>query len=1113
MLGYDSRRRFLSLFCVLVVLWLSNRSFAVEEWDDLAVLHVNTEPPRATMVKYPSAALAQQGGLRWQDSPQYRSLNGTWKFQGSDNPASRPAKFFETKFDDSAWRTIPVPSSWQMQGFDFPIYTNIKYPFPKNPPRAPREFNPVGSYRRHFELPKDWDGKEVYLHFAGVESAFYVWVNGEKVGYSEDSRTPAEFNVTKLVHSGDNQVAVEVYRWSNGSYLEDQDFWRMSGIFRDVYLRCEGPVAIDDLHVQSPLDAQYRDGKLQVHGRVVNHGDKEAKVTLVAQLSDRDRNAVVQDLQKAASIDSGKTADIDLAADVKAPLQWSAEVPNLYQLTVELKDEKGNVVEVVPLRVGFRTTEIKNGVFLVNGKAIKFKGTNRHEHHPERGKYLTREDMLRDLVQIKRHNINAVRTSHYPNSPEWYDLCDEYGIYLWDEANIESHDMGYGPESLAKQPEWKEAHLDRVQRMVGRDKNHPSIIVWSMGNEAGDGVCFDACADWLRANAPDRPIHYERARENGTRNTDIVSWMYARPNEVADYVKKHQPKPFILCEYAHSMGNSDGNLKEYWDIFYHNEQAQGGFIWDWRDQGLAQPVPATYKGKAVPPENVGTLLYAYGGWGKGEKLHNDDNFCCNGLVSAICEPHPGLLALKKEMQEIHVDPVDLAQAHFRLTNRFYFRSLKDYARGTWRLLADGRPVATGEIHLDGAEDDSLNVGPGETKEFTVPLDAALVASPREYILDFRFSLSDSTLWAQAGHELAWEQFVLPAKDGANSAAAAAGRAAHAPIVNQSTGDLPLSVDDSDKQVSVSGREFSVAIDKTSGRISSYKWRGVELLDKPTEPDFWRAHTDNDDGNHLPDKSAVWRDAGRNWKVAKVDVDASGPKDSPKSVTVRANGELPDVNNAPLTATYTIDPYGAVIVDVSYQARESDKEAAKAGSRKKPSVPMLPRLGMLWTLAGQLDQVTWYGRGPQPTYSDRREVPLGVFGGSVAEQYVSYSRPQENSNWVDVRWVAVTSTSGTGLLASMLPAEGDAKDSPGSLARDGLSVGVSRISKAQLADAEYDFQLKPENRTYLNVDGAQMGVGGNDSWGALPMDDYLLPNRDYHYRYSIRGIDQPPVIVK
>lgn len=1096
------------LLCVgVAVPWAS----ATEEWDDLVVLHVNTELPRTTVVKYPASELAERGGLRWQNSPWYRSLNGVWKFHGSRNPAARPVKFFETNFDDGAWRTMPVPSNWQMQGFDFPIYTNIPYPFPKNPPRAPREFNPVGSYRRHFELPKDWDGKAVYLHFAGVESAFYVWVNGEKVGYSEDSRTPAEFNVTKLLHGGDNQVAVEVYRWSNGSYLEDQDFWRMSGIFRDVFLRCEGPLAIDDLHVQSPLDANYRDGKLLVQGRVANHGDKSAEIQLVARLADGQQKLVLQDLQKAVSIEAGKTVDIGLTADVKTPLQWSAELPNLYHLTVELKDAQGNVVEAIPLRVGFRTTEIKNGLFLVNGKAIKFKGTNRHEHHPERGHYVTREDMLRDLLQMKRHNINAVRTSHYPNATEWYDLCDEYGIYLWDEANIESHDMGYGPESLAKQPEWKEAHLDRVVRMVGRDKNHPSIIAWSMGNEAGDGVCFDACADWLRANANDRPVHYERARENGTRNTDIVSWMYARPWEVADYVKKHQPKPFILCEYAHSMGNSDGNLKEYWDIFYKNEQAQGGFIWDWRDQGLAIPVPETYKGKKVPVENLGKLLYAYGGWGEGAKLHNDDNFCCNGLVDAICQPHPGLLALKKEIQEIHVEPVDLEAGRFRLTNRFYFRSLKDFVRGKWRLLADGEPVAAGEIKLDGAKDAALDVGPGESKDFQLVPDKALTAASREYVLDMRFVLADATPWAEAGHELAWEQFVLPAKHDAKLAAGAAERAAGFPAAVKNADDLPLSVDDNKERVVVAGRDFSVTVDRASGRIGSYKWRGMELLDAPAAPDFWRAHTDNDDGNHLADKSAVWRDAGRDWRVSEVKVNADGLKKLPKTVTIAASGKLPAVGDAPYTATYTVSPSGEIAVDVRYQATEPEKGSGK-GSRKEQKVPLLPRFGMLWTLAGQLDQVTWYGRGPEPSYSDRREVPLGVFSGAVADQYVSYSRPQENTNWVDVRWVAVTSTSGTGLLATMMPPADDAK-ADGALARDGLSVGVSRVSKAQMADAEYDFQLQPENRTYLNLDGAQMGVGGNDSWGALPMDDYLLRNRDYHYRYTIRGIDQPPVIVK
>jgi beta-galactosidase len=1120
-------------------------AFAGEEWDDLAVLGVNRQPQRATFTKYPTADLARRGGIDRSRSPWYMSLNGMWKFHWVDKPADRPTNFYETSYDDSEWPTIPVPSNWQMHGYDTAIYSNSRYPFPRNPPRAPREFNPVGSYRRHFELPTDWTaaaGQPVYVHFDGVEAAFYVWVNGEKVGYSEDSRIGAEFDITRFVRPGDNQIAVEVYRWCDGSYLEDQDFWRLSGIFRDVYLRTESPTAaIDDLHVQATLDDAYKNGKLRIALRLSNSGNNPRSVELTARLTEPGREATVAETSRLAMLAISEPTDLLVTADVEAPNQWSAETPNLYNLLVELKSDDGTTLETVPLRIGFRTSEIKNGFFLMNGKPIRFKGTNRHEHHPERGHYVTRQDMIEDIVQMKRHNINAVRTSHYPNTPEWYALCDEFGIYVWDEANIESHGMGYEAQSLAKQPEWTEAHLDRVQRMVERDKNHASIVVWSMGNEAGDGVCFDVCADWLRANHADRPVHYERARDKDNRNTDIASWMYSRPAEIARYVEQPQPRPFIICEYSHAMGNSNGNLKEYWDIFYGNEQAQGGFIWDWRDQGIAQRAPETHQDRPVPPANIGKMFFAYGGWFEKDRFPNDDNFCMNGLVSADCRPHPGLIALKKEQQNVLVEAVDIGARRFRLTNRFYFQPLGGYMNGRWKLLANGVPVAEGPIRLEGAKDDTLDLAPGESKEFQVTFDNVNLRPRREYILSFHFTLANRTRWAPAGYELAWEQFLLPT-GGFNRDAATAGETdpATSPRPNAPTAaqrpveaHLPLQVDQSDSHVTVSGRDFSVTIEKSTGGVGSYKWRGAELLAAPSRPDFWRVHTDNDDGNRLAINSRVWRDAWKNLRLESVNVEEATDA-SPAAATVRVAGILPDVGNAPYNITYGIDATGLVAIDISYERREPPPPAAaesdgRRGENGQPQrrgrgrrgrgrgqmsgVPMLPRFGSLWTLNGQYDQVTWYGRGPQPTYSDRTQAPFGVYGGSVAEQYVPYSRPQENTNWVDVRWVAVTSASGPGLLAT---AEANL-DATG-VRTGGLSVGVSPFSKEQMdgpegSIIEYDFQLAAEHRTYLNLDAAQMGVGGNNSWGLLPLPEYLLPNRDYRYRYTIRGIDQPPVIVE
>ncbi len=1070
-----THRLLISIIGILGCTLLSFTSVLGQEkkpaWDDLSVLQINREPPRATVVKFPTAELAATEGPVRGASPWYRSLNGTWKFQVSKDPASRPVDFFESTFDDAAWKTISVPSNWELQGFDVPVFSNITYPFPKNPPHAPHENNPVGSYRRHFRVPADWQGQRVYVHFDGVDSAFYVWVNGQQVGYSEDSRTGAEFDITKYLNNdGDNLIAVEVYRWSDGSYLEDQDFWRLSGIYRDAYLRAENPVAIDDLHVEATLDDNYRDGKLKVRARVTNRGDEAADVKLNARLVDAAGKQVGDELSTTSKV--SKESDLELTADVPEPKQWSAELPNRYDLVVTLAGGDGKAIEAIPLKIGFRRVEIQGGKFLVNGKPIIIKGTNRHEHHPIRGHYITRDDMIRDIKLMKQHNINAVRTCHYPDTPEWYDLCDEYGLYLWDEANIESHGMGYGPESLAKQPEWTEAHVNRVRYMAERDKNHPSIIAWSMGNEAGDGVCYDACADWLREHHPDRPVHYERAREKGERNTDIASWMYSRPNDIARYVQRPRNKPFIICEYSHAMGNSNGNLKEYWDIFYSGKQAQGGFIWDWRDQGLLEKVPDTYGGRSVPVENRGQACYVGGDWYPDDRFLTDNARVNDGLLTADGHPHPGLIALKKEQQNVLVEPVDLDKRRFRLTNRFYFQPLTGYATGTWRLLEDGRPTAQGDIQLDGDDDASLNLKPGESKEFSVKLADDVLKPEHEYILDFRFNLAQATPWASAGHELAWEQFELAAR-----------KTLQRPVAEA---ELPLDVTEGGDKVLVKGRDFVATFDSKLGAMTGYSWRSIELLAAPVRPDFWRAPLDNDRGARLPRRLRAWRDAGEKFEVAKAEVQRPEPipsGDKPAEVCIKYSGKLTDVGDADYSITYVVDATGLVTVEIDYEPQN------------RRDAPMLPRFGTEWILDGSLTQITWYGRGPQPTYSDRKQAPIGIYSGSVADQFVRYFRPQENSNKVDVRWVAVTNPSGIGLLATGEPL---------------LSVGVSEFSKSQMERALYDFQLERRNRTYLNLDLLQMGVGGNDSWGATAMDDYLPQNKPYHYKFTIRGIDQPPM---
>ncbi|MGE5198757.1 MAG: glycoside hydrolase family 2 TIM barrel-domain containing protein, partial [Rhodospirillaceae bacterium] len=722
------------------------------EWQDPAIVGVNKEPAHATFTIYPDEALARAGAR--EGSPYYRSLNGDWKFFWVPKPADRPVDFFRPGFDDSAWKTIRVPSNWQLEGYGVPIYVNIEYPWgAPDPPRIPADNNPVGSYRRRFTVPPAWGGRDVFVTFDGVESAFYLWVNGQRVGYSEDSRTPAEFNITRYLQAGENLLAVEVYRWSDASYLEDQDFWRLSGIFRDVTLWSAGPLHVEDLQVRTDLDEAYKDGELRIEARVRNGSNAATPLRLSAALLDAQGLEIARASAAVADVPAGRTATAAVAQSIAAPRKWSAESPYLYTLVVSLLDAGGQVVEAIPQKVGFRKVEMKNGQLQVNGRPILIKGTNRHEHDADTGHYVTVEQMLRDVRLMKRFNVNAVRTSHYPNTPAWYDLCDQYGLYVIDEANIESHGMGYAPaRTLGNDPAWKAAHMDRTARMVERDKNHPSVIIWSLGNEAGDGVNFEATSAWVHQRDPSRPVQYERAGLKP--HTDIYAPMYTRPARVAEYGAKPQTRPLILCEYAHAMGNSTGNFREYWDLFYNNPQLQGGFIWDWVDQGIRTRIPQASARQDRPerkllagPEfqlgfrrvdRTGTYL-AYGGDFGPIDVPSDFNFCMNGLVSADREPHPGLLVVKHNYQYVHVAPVDLAAGKVKVTNWHDFTALDDVLTGRWAVQADGTTVASGAIP-------PLRLGPRESAEVALPLPPVTPKPGAEYFLDVSWRLKADAPW-------------------------------------------------------------------------------------------------------------------------------------------------------------------------------------------------------------------------------------------------------------------------------------------------------------------------------------------------------------------------------
>jgi beta-galactosidase len=1022
------------------------------EWDNPSIVKVGTEKPHATMMVFPTLELAKTGQA--ERSPWYQSLNGTWKFQGSLRPADRPLGFYRPEFNDSAWRTIPVPSSWQMHGFDIPIYSNIIYPWPQDPkaaPNVPKDFNPVGSYRRTFTVPPAWKGRDVYLHFAGVDSAFYAWVNGIRIGYSEDSRTPAEFDITSYLKPGLNLLAVEVYRFGDGAFLEDQDMWRMSGIYREVFLWSTAERHTRDFEVTTEMDAEYKDAVLKINAEVT----QSAGCSLTADLSDAEGSSAGK-----AEAACGKETRLEIR--LQNVRKWTAETPYLYRLILTLKDASGAIIEAIPQNVGFRKIEVKDGRFMINGKPVLIKGVNRHEHSEISAKTVDRATMIKDIELMKRFNINAVRTSHYPNHPDWYDLCDRYGLYVMDEANIEAHHYGNNPQNLLmNSAEWTPAFMDRVERMVERDKNHPSVVFWSMGNETGEGLNARLAYEWTRRRDPSRPFHYEGSTAQGGSNADINSFMYPSPERVKQLAAKRPDMPLILCEYSHAMGNSSGGLKEYWDIFYSGTNAQGAFVWDWVDQGIRLPVPGEYR-----MNTADTHFYAYGGWWEDKTgVRNDNNFNNNGLVSANRTPHPGLWAIKYVYRYLHGTPVDLAAGKIRVRNWWQFINAKDAAQGLWTVRAEGTTIASGTLP-------ELDIEPGEEREFTLSLPKVDPQPGVEYWLNLSFVQKSDTLWAKKGHEIAWEQFKLPAEAPAPTA-----EFARAPA---------LGVNEDAESAEFAGANFSMRFSKKDGVLDSYVYKGNLLLERGPRPDFWRAATDNDTGawksmRQTTEKDParnirLWRNAGSLWEVKSAEV--TRVDEHTARITVKAG--LPEVT-ASVTLTATVYGSGDVVVETAYEPGNEPRA-------------MMTRFGNELVVAPGFENISWYGRGPVETYIDRQFERVGVYKSAVARDWVEYMRPQENGNKTDVRWVSLTNPQGVGLLAVGAPT---------------LSVAARHFTKDDMEHAGYTFQMQPHPEIFLNLDLRQMGVGGIDSWSpnALPMQPYRIPSdRAYSYRYRLTPIE-------
>ncbi len=1058
----------------------------LEDWENPQAFDAAKEPPRSFLLPYPDAASTAAAA----PSARVLSLNGTWKFFYAESPAGRPAGFEKPEFDASAWADTPVPSNWQFQGYDYPIYVNIGYEFADNPrpPFVPHDRNPTGWYRRSFVVPDAWKGLDVHLNFGAVKSFFRAWVNGTPVGFSKDSKTPAEWNVTKLLRPGENTLALEVLRWSDGSYLECQDFFRLSGIERDVLLYAAPPVRIRDVFARAGLDERYRDGRLRVEVELRNgRADAPAgALTVAATLFDPAGKPMFTETRPAAFAPGAATAAVDVSRAVPSPARWSAETPSLYRLVVELRDASGRPLEALATRVGFRTSEVKGGLLLVNGVPVKLKGVNRHEHDPWTGHVVSEASMRRDVELMKRNNVNAVRTCHYPDDPRWYDLCDEYGLYVVDEANIESHGMGYGERSLAKDPAWGAAHLDRVRRMLERDKNHPSVIIWSMGNEAGDGVNFERCYAWMKERDASRPVQYERAELRP--HTDIYCPMYASIEEMTAYSDKPQARPLIQCEYAHAMGNSTGNLQDYWDLIDARDQLQGAFVWDWVDQGFAAR------------DAKGRSFWAFGGDYGPADVPSDANFCCNGLVGPDRTPHAGLAEVKKVYQYVKFASPEPASGRVEVGNRYAFLDL-DRFTVDWELLANGRVIDRGSAGR-------VALAPGGSREVRLRVPKIQTDPRAEYFLNVYARAAAPLPCVPAGEVVASEQFLYaPAAAAVNApaaGAASAGTTTHpAPVALAASAGTtthpapvalaaspvspfaapqppargPLRVADTPREAVVQGADFRVAFDKLTGTLSSYVIGGVERLKAGPQPNFWRAPTDNDFGNGMPRRCAIWRSASREREIVALDVRPQGADRAVVAVAFDIAGAGRE------DVTYTIGADGAIVVETRF--------APSAGIK----LPELPRFGMALQMPRRFDRVSWYGRGPHENYWDRKTAAfVGLHGTTLDRETVPYVAPQEYGTRSDVRRLAVVDEDGAGLEFT----------SPAPFSFSVLPYTAEDLTLPSRG-AKHSVEIAPRDAACVTLDAAQMGVGGDDSWGARVHPQYTLPAGAYAFSFRMAPV--------
>lgn len=1050
------------------------------DWENPEVIQINKMPARVTSYSFDTT---NQALLRDREQASIKILNGNWRFNFVVKSEDRPMTFFENDFDSSHWPTIPVPSNWELQGYGTPIYTNQAYPMFKDGKSSPKDIkvpyitrdNPVGSYLTEFEMPRSWMNQQIILHFGGVSSAFYLWINGEKVGYSQGDRLPSEFDITDYIKTGTNSIAVQVFRWSDGSYLEDQDHWRLSGIHREVILMAQPKVAINDFHVKTQFNYDFSQAELKIRPELSNINDISLKGWQIkAQLFDADLQPV---LEKPMQVNAPIVARIAypardnfefglLSANIEKPKLWSSETPYLYTLVLSLTDNNGKVIETRSNRIGFREVKINDlGELLVNGKSIKIIGVNRHDHHHTKGKALSREDLLEDVLLLKRFNFNAVRTSHYPNDPYFYELCDEYGIYVMDEANIESHAVG---GLFANLPEWNHAMMNRVMRMVERDKNHPSIISWSLGNESGTGPNFAALASWVKDFDSSRFVHYEGAQgdpnhpdyigytgrgvspeQYAQRHTrlanptdpafvDVISRMYPDIEELLGLANSpHIKRPILMCEYAHAMGNSLGNLSDYWDLVRERPNLIGGYIWDWIDQGIETQ------------NEQGETYLAYGGdFGD---VPNLSNFCINGIVDSYRQVKPQLWEAKYVFQPAKFTAVDLAQGEISVQNRFFFNNLNQY-QIRWSLSEDNKILQTGNFnHLDIAANDSQTL--------KIPFNKPKLKPGARYWLKLSLRTIKPEKWAEAGHELAKQQFELPF---------------YQVKPQESNNSVPISVINSDTQVIVESQNVYVRFDKNRGYLNFYQVNNTAIIVDDLKHNFFRPQTDNDRRGWKTHKNlAIWRQVSKELPLAEFKV-----KQVKQTAVITTQHQHVE-NDKTL-----------IVVNTRYQISGNGNVKVEVEMNAERSLPSMPRFGMNTQIAKSFDQMSFYGRGPFENYSDRNlSADIGIYSGKITDFVYTYVRPQESSNRTDIDWLTLSNNKGFTFTVD---------------GQQDLSMSVWPWTTDNLQEAEHTYDLIESKSWTMNIDAIQAGVGGNNSWSlkAAPLKQYQLPAGHYKYGFTL-----------